>query len=266
MLSINLCPHIPTPLLVMPVTTLLSPPFPPGNFLQTSSGNSFHVTATVPRTSLSAAISHTPCTHSETCCTASVCPVQSRGQSTTQHQTVARSCDRQSLSLSVYASASSPVSFLYLSDLTTFWLSTKNTASPGSHPVETAHSLPPQETNKAEYLSAPLHHFQTVTVCLSCTKPYFETDPGSVTYSLLATPLHPLKVVTCPFLLFPGHRDPLTIIHSLSYQYSQFLALLPFHLHPLRKITALGLTPPCLSPSTPLGKHWITCLCGTQAA
>lgn len=63
-----------------------------------------------------------------------------------------------------YASASSPVFFLYLSDLTTVWLSTKNTASPGSLPVEIAHSLTPQETKKAEYLSAPLYHFQTVTI------------------------------------------------------------------------------------------------------
>lgn len=50
--------------------------------------------------------------------------------------------------------------------------------------MENAHFLPPQETKKVEYLSAPLYHFQTVTVCPSCTSPYsFETDPGSVIYS-----------------------------------------------------------------------------------
>lgn len=99
--------------------------------------------------------------------------------------------------------------------------------------METAHSLPPQETNKAECLSALLYHLQTHDVCPSCTNPCsFETDPGSVIYNLPATPIHPLKAVTCPYLLYPGHRDPLTIIHSLSYRYSQFLALLPFHYTP----------------------------------
>lgn len=69
-----------------------------------------------------------------------------------------------------------------------------------------------------------------MTVCPSCTNPYsFETDPGSVICNLSATPIRPLKAVTCPFLHYPGHRDPLTITDSLSYQYSQFLALLPLH-------------------------------------
>lgn len=80
------------------------------------------------------------------------------------------------------------------------------TASPASHPVESAYSLPSREMSKAGCLSAPLHHFQTIPL----EALFFGTDTPphthctSVLCSFPATPLYSLRTVTCPLSPLPA--------------------------------------------------------------
>lgn len=56
--------------------------------------------------------------------------------------------------------------------------------------MEIAHSLTPQETKKAEYLSAPLYHFQTVTISHVLTP-----TPLKLTLALPSTVSWPLLFI-----------------------------------------------------------------------
>lgn len=167
MLSVNLCSYIPTPLLVTPVTVSFLPSF---SFQQLPSKLRLQVT---PATVLPLYLACLPWLPFITLYSliqklaAQLLSAQPSLEARIQHST-------RQLQGHVIGSHGH---YLFIhqpplqcpsspSDLTTVWLSITNTASPGSRPVETAHSLPPQETNKAKCLSAPLYHLQTHD-CLS---------------------------------------------------------------------------------------------------